>query len=90
MNPYYTLIVKMPCGQYTVGRSTNIDYFLEACRKKSNRGYFHQKRNIGRARIVFLVKGDYVRSIKCFGGKKFMSMMKNYDPLNDALYQVLT
>jgi len=85
----YTVIVQMPCGELNVGVTNNISCYMKQQRSKTHNGYFHQKRNLGSAKVVFCVKGDYKDSIKRFPTRAFITMLKIYDPLDDAINQIL-
>ena len=85
-----TVIALMPCGEYYVGTTKDPEHFIQECKSKYRAGYFYQKRNKGQIRIVFSVPGDYTYNIKAFGAKQFMQMMYNYEPLQDAIIQILT
>ena len=84
-----TVIAVMPCKEYYVGTCTDVDKFIQEAKSKYRAGYFYQKRNKGQIRIVFSVPGDYTTNIKAFGARQFMEMMYNYEPLQDAIIQLL-
>jgi len=85
-----TIIALMPCNEYYVGTTCDIDHFIEECKSKYRAGYFHQKRNMGKIQIVFSVPGDYTKHIRVFGTKQFMKLINDYRPLQDAIIQMLT
>jgi len=86
----FTIVVKMPSGDFYVGKSSTTEGFMRLCQDKFRAGFFHQKRNLGRAQIVFCVKGDFVRNIRSFGIGRFMSLINSYEPVTDRIVQLLT
>jgi len=79
----------MPSGEFYVGKTHDVTHFLQECRSKACNGYFHQKKNSGACKLLFKVDGDWTKELKAFGGRKFMLMIASYDPLDDAIHQLL-
>jgi len=84
----YTVIVKLPSDQYTIGVTTDVSTFMKQQRGKSQRGYYHHKDNVGRAKVVFCVKGDFRKQIKSMGIVNFIKVMDSYEPFHDAIGQL--
>lgn len=84
----YTVIMQMSSGQYYVGYTATPKKLLQDKRKEVVDGFFHQKKNLGNAKIVFCVEGDFRRDIKRIGAKTFMSIMDAYDPFIDFIGQI--
>ena len=85
----WTIIINSMNGKFSVGCTKDVSKFMDEKRALCNKGYWHTKTFREPCRIVFLVKGDYEAQIRAFGSKKFLKMMHDYDPLNDALNRLI-
>ena len=85
----WTVIIRLSSGQFYVDCTDNVETLLQKKRDEVVNGFFHHKKNRGKAKVVFCVKGDFKTKIKAFGSKKFMEVMDVYDPLYDVIGQIL-
>lgn len=84
----FTIILLMGSGKYHIGLCTDPLRYIRK-RKEEKRGFFNQKNN-GFGELVFLVRGNYRDKIRSFGAKRFMQMIKDYDPVFEGLHHFLT
>ena len=89
MSQTWTVIIKMSSGQHHITKTDDVENVLKNKRALVSNGYFHQKKNLGEARIVFCVKGNHELGLKKFGAKKFLKLLSDYNPLHDAIGRLI-
>ena len=76
----YTIILRMSSGKYHVACTDDVMNYERNQRSRDNggRGFFNQKCNSGKTRVVFIVRGDYALKIHAFGAGKMVRMLKTH------------